>query len=73
MDIQPLRLAALIAAAALAGCAAAPPVVVHLTWIKVPGSPGEVQRTGADCVIVTDDREVGYTEFGALFRRCLGE
>jgi hypothetical protein len=73
VDIQPLRLAALIGVAVLAGCAMAPPVVVRLTWIKVHGSPGEVQRNGTDCVIVTDDQAVGYAEFGALFRRCLGE
>lgn len=68
-----MRLAALIGAAALvAGCAVPAPVaVVHLTWVKEAGSRGEVQRTGSDCVIVTDDREVTFAEFGALFRRCL--
>lgn len=73
MGVEPVRLAALIVASALAGCAAGPPRVVNLTWVKVHGSPGEVQRNGTDCVIITDDQAVGYAEFGALFRRCLGE
>lgn len=50
---------------------AAPVAVVHLTWVKEAGSRGEVQRTGSDCVIVTDNSEVTFAEFGALFRRCL--
>jgi hypothetical protein len=55
-------------AALLAGCAGAPRVV-HVTWVKVPGAAVEVQRSGADCVIVTGADAVRYDEFGAALRR----
>ena len=58
-------------AAVLAGCTAPAPRVVHLTWIKVPGAAVEVQRSGADCVIVTGAVAVRYDEFGAALRRCI--
>jgi len=63
-----------IVALLLAGCASEPRVV-HLTWIKVPGmeSKVEVQRTGTDCVILTDDGYVSYAHFGAALRKCLGD
>lgn len=59
-------------AAMLAGCAPTRQVV-HVTWVKVPGAAVEVQRSGADCVIVTGAQVVRYDEFGAALRRCLGE
>ena len=64
-----------VVALLLAGCASAPPQVVHLTWIKVPGmaSKVEVQRGPDGCVILTDDGYVSYAHFGAAFRMCLGD
>ena len=60
--------------ALLSGCASSAPQVVHVTWVKVPGLSGIESYKAADsCVILTNDGWVRYDEFGAAFRRCLGE
>ena len=58
----------------LAGCASAPPQVVHVTWVKVPGLSGIAAHKNLDsCVILTNDGWVRYDEFGAALRKCLGD
>lgn len=58
----------------LAGCAAPAPRVVHVVWIKDAGAAVSSERVGADnCMIRTGRDRVSYAEFGAAFRRCLGD